>query len=278
MKNLKFLVLTLLLSPQLSLADGGQFFDRAIFVIFENTNYSKTMKQPFFRQLAEEGALLGDLYAIKHPSQPNYVAITSGSTQGVYGDGYVDLDVKNIVDLLEAKGVTWGVYAEDYPGECFNGKSRKGYVRRHNPFMLYLNIQKNLQRCSNIFNAEQFAIDADNEELPEYIFFVPNNRNNGHDTNVRYADQWYQKTFGPRIKDESFMADTVLITTFDEGSWFSRNQVYTSIYGPMVKAGKYNKRLSLYSLLALVEDNWDLGNLGKNDATAAKIPNIWLDQ
>lgn len=273
----RFLTLTLVLFSLQSFAapKKGKFFDRAIFVLFENTNYSTALKQPFFGQLARQGALFSNFMALTHPSQANYIALTSGSLNGVRGDGDVDLNVKNIVDLLEARGVSWKVYAEDFPGNCFTGTSSQGYVRKHNPFISYVNIQQDAKRCGKIVDAAQFDKDASNGNLPEYIFYVPNKRNDGHDTGVTYADSWYSKKFSRYVGDAKFMEDTVLISTFDESGASLKNQIYTSIFGPAVAAGTYSQGLNIYSLLRLVEENWGLDDLGKQDTNAVKVPDIW---
>ncbi|MBS1969791.1 MAG: hypothetical protein JSU04_05765 [Bdellovibrionales bacterium] len=262
---------------QLTLAapQSGKYFDHAIFVLFENTNYSTALAQPFFGKLAKSGSNFTNFSALTHPSQGNYVALTSGSLNGVKGDAQYDIDSTNIIDLLEKKNLTWKVYAEDYPGNCFTGMSSKGYVRRHNPFISYINIQKNLARCARIVNASDFDKDVANGTLPNYVFYVPNLKNCGHDTGVAYADKWYGQKFGSYISNSKFMENTVLISTFDESGPGLRNQIYTSIFGPAVQAGNYSASLSTYSLLKLMEENWDLGDLGRGDATAASVPQIW---
>ena len=240
----------------------GKYFDRAIFVIFENTNYSAAIKQPFFKQLADNGAHFSNFLAITHPSQGNYVALTSGALNGVTGDGNINLNVNNIVDLLEAKGLTWKVYAEDFPGNCFVGGSSRNYARKHNPFISYLNIQKNPARCANIVNATQFDQDAANGNLPNYVFYIPNAKNDGHDTGVAFADKWYAQKFSGYLNNPGFMNNSVLISTFDESGASAKNQIYLSIVGPTVKPGIVSESLNLYSLLSLIEENWSLGSLG----------------
>lgn len=254
---------------------SGKYFDRVIFILFENTNYSSAIKQPFFKQLADSGAHFSNFMALTHPSQGNYIALTSGSLNGVTGDSPVNLNVNNVADLLEAKGLTWKVYAEDYPGNCFSGSSKENYARKHNPFISYLNIQGNPVRCVNIVNASQFDQDAANGSLPNYVFYIPSCKNDGHDTGVTYADKWYGQKFSSYLNDPHFMENTVLISTFDESGVSMKNQIYTSIVGPAVKPVVISDEFSTYSLLNLIEDNWNLGNLGKGDATASPILNIW---
>jgi hypothetical protein len=253
----------------------GKYFDRVMFVIFENTNYSAAMKQPFFAQLAGQGANFSNFLALVHPSQGNYIALTSGSVNGVSGDGNVNLNVSNIIDLLEAKNLTWKVYAEDYPGNCFLGGSSGNYARKHNPLISYVDIQKSPARCGRIVNATEFDRDRATGSLPNYFFYIPNLKNDGHDTGVAFADKWYSQKLTPLLADKAFMKNTVIVSTFDESGSSAKNQIYTSLVGPAVKAGDYPQDLNIYSLLNLIEQNWNLGDLGKFDGTATPIPSIW---
>lgn len=271
-----FLVFLSLLTVQLHASmEKGIHFDRAIIVIFENTNYADAIGQPYFGHLAKTGAHFTNFFAVTHPSQPNYLALTSGSVHGVNHSNPIDLNVPNIVDLLESKNVSWKVYVEDYPGNCFTDRSFGLYERRHNPFISYTNIQKNPSRCSHIVNASEFNSDVRSGKLPEYVFYIPNNENSGHNTGVAYADKWYEKTFSKYVADPNFMKDTVLITTFDESGSLASNQIYVTIVGERVRTGNFPQLLNLYSLLKMIEDNWKLGDLGKEDAAAPPMPLIW---
>lgn len=265
-----------LLTPMVSnAATNGKYFDRAIFVLFENTNYSATYKQPFFKMLAAQGANFTNFHAETHPSQANYIALTSGTMAGVKGDGHYDLNITNVVDLLEQHGITWKVYAEAYPGHCSKIDDTGVYARKHVPFISYKDIQNDPNRCAKIANATEFDKDRAAGQLPEYVFYVPDEKDDGHNTGVAYADKWYNAKFGPLAKDAGFMKNTVLISTFDENGGSPGNIIYTSIYGDGVKAGNYSDNINHYSLLRLIEDNWNLGTLGREDEKASVIPLIW---
>ncbi len=256
----------------------GRHFDRAIFVLFENTNFAATIQQPFFKALSQKGTHFTNFVAETHPSQANYIALTAGSLAGVKGDGNVDLNISHIADLLEEQGLTWKVYAEDYPGNCFLGSSKGPYARKHNPFISFVNIQKSPTRCAQIVNAVEFDKDTASGSLPNYVFYVPNIKNDGHDTGVAFADKWYAKKFGPYFADSNFMKDTVVITTFDENGGSPRNQIYTNIIGPNVIRQDVSDLLNHYSLLKMIEDNWGLKSLGKEDLKATDVPDIWINQ
>ncbi len=256
---------------------SGKYFNRVIFVLFENTDYQDALAQPFFSELSKSGANFSNFLAETHPSQGNYIALTSGALNGVHNDNPVDLNVSNLADLLDAKGITWKVYAEDYPGNCFTGKSRGGYYRKHNPFISYTSISRNPTRCANIVDGTQFDADVASGNLPQYVFYIPNSENDGHDTDAAFADRWYSGKFGKLVSDTSFMNGTLLVSTFDEsGGLTGRNQVYTSLVGSMVLPGSNaSESQNHYSLLKLVEENWNLGDLGKEDTRALPISGIW---
>lgn len=49
----------------------------------------------------------------------------SGSTKGTKEDDESNINRKTIVDLLEAKGISWKTYQEDYPGKEENKEEQK---------------------------------------------------------------------------------------------------------------------------------------------------------
>jgi len=267
------IVALLLFSPNLWAAAK---FKRVVTVIFENEDASVALQQPFFASLADQGALLANFSAETHPSQANYIALTSGDLQGVKGDGNVNLDVANVADLIEAQGLSWKVYAENFPGNCFTKASKGKYARKHVPFISYVNIQSNSDRCARIQDENAFDQDVASGNLPTYSLYVPNLDNDGHDTGVAFADKWFSKKFGKLVKDASFMKDTLLIVTFDENSGLGKNKIYTVLLGDQVQTGFASQNsYSHYSLLRLVEDELGLGTLGLKDQSAATIDDVW---
>jgi Phosphoesterase family len=125
-------------------------FTKMIIVVLENTNYADALQQSFLASLAKRGALLTNFTAEAHPSQPNYIALISGSTHDVTSDRNVTLDARHVGDLLEAKSLQWKVYAEGYPGNCFLGTQSGTYVRKHVPFLSFKNVQTDPSRCARI--------------------------------------------------------------------------------------------------------------------------------
>ncbi len=61
--------------------------DHIVLVSLENEDFStivgNTADAPFLNQLISEGMLFTNYHGLTHPSQANYIALFSGSTQGV---------------------------------------------------------------------------------------------------------------------------------------------------------------------------------------------------
>ena len=257
-------------------APGVPKLSKVMVIIFENADYQAALAQPFFKKLADGGALLSNLFAETHPSQPNYIALVAGDTLGVRNDAPVDLDARHLGDLLEEKGLSWKVYAEGYPGHCFAGATSGNYARKHVPFVSFRNVQDNPDRCARIVDASAFARDMAAGQLPDFSLYIPDIKNDGHDTGVAYADQWLARTFGPLLKDSRFTDGMTLILTFDEGSNHGTNQIYGAIYGSAVKPqSTFSGRADHYSLLRTLELGFGLTDLGKQDAAATPITGIW---
>jgi hypothetical protein len=258
-------------------------FKKVFMIVLENTDAEVALTNPYLRGLAQSGAYLNQFYAETHPSQPNYIALISGSTHGVTSNSAVNLPGLSIVDLLEAKGKTWKTYQEGYPMgengaplECFTGKSHGKYVRKHNPFISFLNIQNNPTRCARIVDEKQFFKDVELKNIPDFSVFVPDMDNGGHDTDVHYAGEYLSRVFGPYLKNPDFMKDMLFIVTFDEGSLTGTNRIYFAMFGSSVIPGSTSqKKVGFYNFLRTLEEAWGLGTLGQGDSTSSKITGVW---
>lgn len=247
-------------------------FKKAFVVVLENTNYERALEQPFLNSLARRGALLSNYSGVTHPSQGNYIALTSGDLHGVKGDSLYDINATNIVDLLEKKSKTWRLYADGYPGSCFSEKASGRYVRKHNPLISFTNIRGNPRRCANIVSSAQLQKDVETGDLQDFSLFVPDLDNDGHDTGVEFADRWMRRTFSGMLENPAFTKDLLFVVTFDESATYVGNHIYTVLLGDMVKPGiVLNGPLNHYSLLRTLEDAWGLGTLGRMDARARPI-------
>ena len=197
------------------------------------------------------------------------------------------LSQKNLIDLFEAKNITWKSYNQDMPGVCdLTDFGESNYTVHHNPFVYFSDIRNNKERCNNVVGLDQFSKDLKNNNLPNYSFVVPNDFNNSHDTTVAYGDHWLS-TFVPEIINSSMFNSTMVFITYDEGQENSTegfgNGVYAVngghipmiIVSPLVKSGfRSSEQYSHYSLLSTLEKIFNTGNLGRGDTSAKPM----LDQ
>jgi len=242
-------------------------FERIFIVQYENQPYFLVSLDQYFVAYAKKGALLTNYYAVTHPSQPNYLAQIGGDFFGHNTDKNVNVSASNLVDLMEAKGISWKTYQEDFPGDC-NPKAFIGnYARKHNPFMSFDNIRNNPARCAKIVNSKELDADLAAGTLPQYSYYTPNLLDDGHNTGLGFAGQALDKFLAPRLA--KFPNNTLIVVTWDEDDYLSFNHIYTALIGDMVTPGTQDgTSYNHYSLLRTIEDNFELGNLGRNDAKA----------
>ncbi len=235
----------------------------------ENHEYSDIVgssSAPYINSLIAQYGLATNYDALAHPSQPNYIALFSGSTQGVTDDSTVNISATNIADQIEASGRTWKVFAQNYPLNCSTGSSYSGgadgsgtYVRRHNPAISFTDISGNASRCANITDFTHFDPAAAN-----YAFIKPNLCNDMHDCSVSVGDTFLQGFVPTILNSSAWQQGGVLFITWDEGTSTTDGggHVATIVIASNVTAGyRSSTSYNHYSLVRTIEDAWGLGCL-----------------
>ncbi|KAG0214797.1 hypothetical protein BGX28_001432 [Mortierella sp. GBA30] len=259
----------------------GKAFDHIFIVFLENTNYALAASDPILQSFAPQGIVLENYHGVTHPSEPNYIASIGGDYWGLNDDDFhaIPSNYTTIVDLLEKKNITWKAYQEDAPTPCFTGFQNQGlYFRKHNPFIIYDSIATNPARCNNVVPATQLQKDVDAGALPSYSFYTPNMINDGHNTTVADASKWLNSFLPPLLANINFINNTLVVVTFDETEDYKiPNRVWSLLLGDVVanlKNTTDSTYYTHYSLMSTVESNWDLGNLGRQDANAT-VSNVF---
>ncbi len=101
-------------------------YDHVVVVIEENHGASQVMGSPYFSELASRGASFRDMHGVTHPSEPNYLALFSGSTQGVRDDSSYDLDAPNLATRLVDAGLSFAIYSEGLPAPAAASRGAGG--------------------------------------------------------------------------------------------------------------------------------------------------------
>ena len=136
-----------------------------VVVVMENHSYGEIIGNPaapFINQLARNGALFTRSFAVTHPSQPNYLALFSGSTQGVPDDSCPHtFAAPNLAAGLAGAGMSFAGYAEDLPAAGSPACSQGQYARKHAPWTDFSNVPGSASKPFTSWPAGDFARVAD---------------------------------------------------------------------------------------------------------------------
>ena len=237
-------------------------------VIEENHDFNQVAgSMPYLNSLASQYSLLTEMYANTHPSIGNYFELTTGNIVTNDDNFSAPLVIDNIAKQMEKKGLTWKVYAEDLPSVGYTGGDVDKYVKHHNPFAYFSNVNHN-----NIVPFPHFGTDKANGTLPNFAFVVPNNDHNSHDGTLATADAWLRTNISPLFAQAQFKADGLLIVTFDEADSDKTNgggKIYTVFAGQNVKTG-FRSSTFYQSENLLKTINGLLGLPNQGDAVSAR--------
>jgi phospholipase C len=235
---------------------------RVAVIVMENHGYDQVVGLPYIRTLASASATLTNYHASSHPSLPNYLALTSGSTWGIGDDGYHVLPAQDVGDQLTTAGIPWRAYMEGMGSDC---KDNEGaYAVKHDPFAYYGG------RCqSSVVPFSALATDLSGPTPPRFIWITPNLCHDMHDCSPALGDAWLRTTV-PSILGSPAMSNGVLFITWDEDDGGGGNRVLTLVLGSKAPASPA-RPYSHPSLLAAVEDLLGLPRLPATTGVAAIV-------
>lgn len=243
--------------------------DHVVIVVMENKAYSQIIGNrdaPYINELARSGALFTDSYGVTHPSQPNYLALFSGSTRGIGSNACpLELQGENLAGALLAKGLSFVSYAESMPEAGFEGCTHGAYWRKHNPAANW----KELAAYNQPFS----AFPKDYSQLPTVALVVPDQRHDMHDGSIAEGDAWLARNITPYAQ-WAMTHNSLLIVTWDEDNGWHGNRIATIFAGAMVKPGKSAQRIDHYTVLRTISGMYGLPYLGES-AREKPITGIW---
>jgi hypothetical protein len=245
-------------------------FSHVYLLVLENKSYDQIVGSedaPYLNELAARYGLAERYAAVASPSQPNYIALVSGSTHGITDNEPHDVTAPTLFDQLDGAGRTWRVFAENVPPGCYrdpfadDGRDGDGrYARKHEPAISFTGISGDPARCAGIVDLTSFDPGAADFEL-----IVPNLCHDMHDCSIAEGDAWL-RTFVPRILDSpEWQSGGVLVITFDEGDEADDYRVATIVAAPGVGPGlRSDTAHTHYSLLRTIQEAWGLDCLGES--------------
>jgi acid phosphatase len=269
--GLTTLLCALALAPSSTFAQVPAL-DHVIVVVMENHSYDEVRLKPYTASLIARYTACTQSYAVTHPSLPNYLALWSGSTQGVTTDDCppagAPFNTANLGQACEAAGKSWCSYCEDLPDTGSTTCSTAGYRRKHAPWTYFSNLDHLNERPLS-----DLLPDIAAGHLPALAFVVPNQCNSTHDCSIQTGDDWLAANIpfllaalGPR---------GVLILTWDEDDGASYNHILTVFAGARVKSGFSHVNVeNHYSVVRTICDALRLPPMGEA-ANEAPIADIW---
>src|SRR5947199_3860908 len=291
---------------------AGTYFDHCVVVIMEDHGIQEicgsspppcqsTMGAPYMAGLANSYAIGSHYLGVTHYSQADYLAMLGGTTDNCSSAGCPwRFSGPNLVDRLEAAGLTWKGYMENQNMASGCDLSyHQPYTPEHNPFVGFTDIVNSPTRCSQIVLANPSGCsvtvcplinDLNSGSAPNFMWLTPNNCDNMHGltgicaASVSFGDGYLSSLVPNILKSTTFTTQrSALFVVFDEGNGYcplnqstTEDCVYAVWAGPLAKANYGTTNLyNHYSWLRTVEVNWNLQALTSNDASATPMPEFF---
>jgi hypothetical protein len=234
--------------------------DHVVMIVFENKERDAVVDSraaPTFTRLARTYVDVTRDYAVTHPSLPNYLALVSGSTDGITND-CTDCVARgqSIGDELSRANRSWGAYAEGYP-------SSPRFAKKHVPFLYFRSDRGHVRPLG--------ALDA--SSLPAFAVVVPDLCHDMHDCGVATGDAWLAHFVPPLLR----VPRTAVFIVFDEGAprEHGGGHVAAIVAGSAVRRHtRYDAVTTHYAVLRTIEDALGVPPLGAS-AHARPLSGIW---
>jgi len=242
-----------------------------VFVVENHSLDQMRQEMPFTTALGKQYAVATSYRAVTHPSLPNYLAMTGGSTFGVTDDAPPSSHTTNqpsVFGQALSLGKTAKVYAEGMRGNCATESSGQ-YAVKHNPWAYHLSERSSCAQYD--VPATELSKDVTNGGLPNAGMVVPDLCNDAHDCDLSVADQWLRTHVGMVMSGPDWRSGHLaIVVTADEDDNHQNNLVLTVVAHPSVHGTVVTRPLTHYSLARLYSEVLGAKPLG-HAATAASM-------
>ena len=241
-----------------------------VVVVMENKEEGRvlgTPGAPFLTRLARRGGVAAESYGVTHPSLPNYIALVSGSTQGITDNCTgCTANAPNLAGQLEETGGTWGAYLEGLPRARPASVGR--YAKKHDPFAYDDAIAASRTRCRRRVPLTRLASDVARDRLPDFALITPDLCHDTHDCSVRTGDRFLARIVPGLLS--ALGPHGFLVVTYDEGdsdrgccNGSHGGRITTVVAGADVRRGAPMARpIDHYGVLGSIEDALAVPRLG----------------
>jgi acid phosphatase len=249
-----------------------------VFVVENHSLDQMREAMPYTAALGKEFAVATNYQAVTHPSLPNYLAMTGGSTFGVTDDDPPSshtTDQQSVFGQALSVGKTAKVYAEGMPGNCATENSGQ-YVVKHNPWAYYLSERSSCVQFD--VPVTELSDDAAKGRLPNAGMVIPDLCNDAHNCDLSVADHWLRTHIEVVMSGPDWRAGHLaIVVTADEDDHHENNLVLTAVAHPSIHGAVFTALLTHYSLARLYSEILAAKPLGEAAAAPSMATAFGLD-
>jgi phosphatidylinositol-3-phosphatase len=235
-------------------------YDHVVWIVMENKSYSDVMggssSSRFVRSLGTACGVATAFHAETHPSLPNYLAMTSGSTHGVHDDSPPSSHRIRGPSIFSQLGSGWRALQESMPRPCDRSASLL-YAPKHNPAAYYTNL-------AGTCGKQNVKLGNPPDLSARFTFITPNLCHDSHSCGAGTGDRYLAGLIPKIVASSEYQAGrTAVFLTWDEDDGSKGNQIPTLVIAPHIAAGtRSGTRFTHYSLLRTTEELLGLKKLG----------------
>ncbi len=221
-----------------------------VFVVENHSLDQMRSTMPATFDLATTYGYADHYQAITHPSEPNYLAMTDGSTYGITDDAPPAANGvagPSVFGRALTAGRTATLYAEGMPGPCGLTDGGDRYAVRHNPWAYH--VDERAVCAEHDVALDRLAGDAAAGSLPNIGLAVPNTCNDAHDCDLATADSWLHDQLATVMAGPDWASGHLaVVVTADEDDHHQDNTVLTVVAHPDLEGVVVDAPLTHYSL------------------------------
>jgi phosphatidylinositol-3-phosphatase len=223
-----------------------------VWIVMENKSFRDVIgssRAPFTNALASACGLAENFHGETHPSLPNYIAMTSGTTHGIRDDAAPSSHPLRGASIFSQLGPGWRALGESMPRPCAQANSGR-YAVRHNPATYYTSVRRACARQAVRLRTSRPDISA------RFTFITPNLCSDTHDCSVATGDRFLRGIVTRIVSSAEYgQGRTALFITWDEDDGSAANHIPTIVVAPGMPAGTTSRiRFNHYSLLRTTEE------------------------
>lgn len=244
---------------------------------------------PYYWNLADNYVLFDNFFSsAKDGSDANHMYWVAGVSPVVqHGQNLPDIlaNTPTIFDRLQAAGVSWKFYVENYD-PTINYLNIPTQASRASqliwvPLLRFDRFIKNPDLSSHIVDLSQYYVDLRQGTLPDVSYIVPSGASEHPPQKPITGERTVKNLIQELMRSSSWNTSAFMLLYDDWGGWYDHvtpPQVDAFGYGlrvpgilvsPFARQGYVdNTQLDFTSVLKFIETNWNVAPLASRDATA----------